>query len=64
RKEAMDQALRRARPGDVVLVAGKGHEKTQEIAGQKWPFDDVQVLQTLLSSRGALAWRGRDYENI
>lgn len=64
RKEAMDQALQRARPGDVVLVAGKGHEKTQEIAGQKWPFDDVQVLQELLKSMGAPGERGRDYENL
>ena len=37
-------------PGDVILVAGKGHEKYQEIAGEKHPFDDVAVLAESLNA--------------
>lgn len=44
RKEAIRAAIRMAAPGDIVLVAGKGHEKYQEINGVKQPFDDKQVL--------------------
>ncbi len=36
-----------ARPDDILLVAGKGHEKYQEIKGVKYPFDDKQVLLEL-----------------
>jgi UDP-N-acetylmuramoyl-L-alanyl-D-glutamate--2,6-diaminopimelate ligase len=44
RKEAIRTAIRMAEPGDIILVAGKGHEKYQEINGVKQPFDDKQVL--------------------
>jgi UDP-N-acetylmuramoyl-L-alanyl-D-glutamate--2,6-diaminopimelate ligase len=45
RREAMEWAVRRARPGDVVLVAGKGHEGGQEVDGVMTPFDDrVELL--------------------
>lgn len=44
RKEALRLACNMAVPGDIILVAGKGHEKYQEIAGVKLPFDDKQVL--------------------
>lgn len=44
RKEALRLACSMAEPGDIILVAGKGHEKYQEIAGVKTPFDDKQVL--------------------
>ncbi|GCD77931.1 UDP-N-acetylmuramoyl-L-alanyl-D-glutamate--2,6-diaminopimelate ligase [Thermaurantimonas aggregans] len=44
RREAIRMALSLARKGDVVLVAGKGHEKYQEIKGVKHPFDDKQVI--------------------
>jgi len=40
RREAIEHAIDRARPGDVVVVAGKGHETTQEIAGERRPFSD------------------------
>jgi UDP-N-acetylmuramoyl-L-alanyl-D-glutamate--2,6-diaminopimelate ligase len=39
-----------ARPGDLVLVAGKGHETYQEIKGVKLPFDDREELRAALSS--------------
>ena len=44
RKEAIKTALSLAEPEDIVLVAGKGHEKYQEIKGVKYPFDDKQIL--------------------
>lgn len=44
RKEALRLACSMAEPGDIILVAGKGHEKYQEVSGVKTPFDDKQVL--------------------
>jgi UDP-N-acetylmuramoyl-L-alanyl-D-glutamate--2,6-diaminopimelate ligase len=44
RAQAIQVASRLARPGDILLVAGKGHEKYQEIRGQRLPFDDKKVL--------------------
>jgi UDP-N-acetylmuramoyl-L-alanyl-D-glutamate--2,6-diaminopimelate ligase len=49
RREAIREALGRARPGDVVLVAGKGHETGQEVAGVVHPFDDRDVARLILS---------------
>ncbi len=45
RRAAIGEAVRRARPGDVVLVAGKGHETGQEVAGVVHPFDDRAVAR-------------------
>jgi len=53
RRQAIAHALALARPGDVVCVAGKGHETTQEIAGQFHPFDDRLVVQEFLQRRAA-----------
>jgi UDP-N-acetylmuramoyl-L-alanyl-D-glutamate--2,6-diaminopimelate ligase len=47
RRAAIARALELARPGDVIAVAGKGHEQGQEIAGQLLPFDDVAVVRGL-----------------
>lgn len=47
RKEAIRTAYHLAQPGDIILVAGKGHEKYQEIKGVKHPFDDKDVLKEL-----------------
>lgn len=47
RKEAIKTAVNFAQPGDIVLVAGKGHEKYQEINGVKHPFDDKKILEEL-----------------
>ncbi len=44
RREAIKTACALAQPGDILLVAGKGHETYQEIKGVKYPFDDRQVL--------------------
>jgi UDP-N-acetylmuramoyl-L-alanyl-D-glutamate--2,6-diaminopimelate ligase len=48
RLEAIRTACALAQPGDIVLVAGKGHEKYQEINGVKHPFDDKQILNSIL----------------
>jgi UDP-N-acetylmuramoyl-L-alanyl-D-glutamate--2,6-diaminopimelate ligase len=44
REEAIKQACAMARPGDVILIAGKGHENYQEIAGVKHPFNDKELV--------------------
>jgi UDP-N-acetylmuramoyl-L-alanyl-D-glutamate--2,6-diaminopimelate ligase len=44
RREAIKTACALAQSGDIVLIAGKGHEKYQEIKGVKHPFDDVQEV--------------------
>jgi UDP-N-acetylmuramoyl-L-alanyl-D-glutamate--2,6-diaminopimelate ligase len=48
RAAAIDAAVCGAQPGDVVLVAGKGHENYQEINGVRLPFSDVEVAQRIL----------------
>ncbi len=50
RREAIAEAVRAARPGDVVLIAGKGHESGQEIAGVVHPFDDRVVAREELAA--------------
>ncbi len=49
RRAAIREALLRARGGDVVLVAGKGHETGQEVAGVVHPFDDREVARRIIS---------------
>jgi UDP-N-acetylmuramoyl-L-alanyl-D-glutamate--2,6-diaminopimelate ligase len=53
RRRAIERALESARPGDVVVIAGKGHEQGQEIAGRKLPFDDREVAREELRRLGA-----------
>ena len=48
RREAIRTACMLAQPGDIILLAGKGHEKYQEIAGVKHPFDDKKILSEIL----------------
>ena len=48
RKEAINTACALAQEGDIILVAGKGHEKYQEIKGVKHPFDDKKLLEKIL----------------
>ena len=49
RKEAIRTGVRLANAGDILLVAGKGHEKYQEINGHRYPFDDKKVLAEVLA---------------
>jgi UDP-N-acetylmuramoyl-L-alanyl-D-glutamate--2,6-diaminopimelate ligase len=48
RRAAIETACAEARPGDVALIAGKGHERTQEIGGVSLPFDDAEVARAAL----------------
>jgi len=61
RARAIEAALAESAPGDIVLIAGKGHEAWQEVAGVKQPFDDrvvaVQVLRSLTRAGGLSRWR-------
>ncbi|MCH2197575.1 MAG: UDP-N-acetylmuramoyl-L-alanyl-D-glutamate--2,6-diaminopimelate ligase [Flavobacteriales bacterium] len=50
RKEAIRLACSIAQKGDIILVAGKGHEKYQEIKGERFPFDDLQVVNESLNT--------------
>jgi UDP-N-acetylmuramoyl-L-alanyl-D-glutamate--2,6-diaminopimelate ligase len=52
RRQAIQIALRAARSGDVVLIAGKGHERTQTIGDQVLEFDDRAVARELLQVLG------------
>ena len=50
RRAAIRAAVREAEAGDIVLVAGKGHEPYQEVAGQRLPFDDVAEARAALEA--------------
>jgi UDP-N-acetylmuramoyl-L-alanyl-D-glutamate--2,6-diaminopimelate ligase len=53
RVDAIEQAIQMAEPGDLVLLAGKGHEKTQVIGKQELPFDEVILARAALDRRRA-----------
>lgn len=57
RAQAIEAAVAWARTGDVVVIAGKGHETGQEINGKKYPFDDRDVLAAALTARQVPAQR-------
>ena len=48
RRDAIRYALQMAKPGDVIILAGKGHETYQDICGVKYPFDEKKVVSQLL----------------
>jgi UDP-N-acetylmuramyl tripeptide synthase len=51
RRAAIHRAIAEARTGDVVLIAGKGHEDYQLIGGETFHFDDKEVAREALASR-------------
>ena len=59
RAAAIRLALEAAKAGDVVLIAGKGHEKEQILAGRTVPFDDAQVAHAALEKLGAKMGYGK-----
>jgi UDP-N-acetylmuramoyl-L-alanyl-D-glutamate--2,6-diaminopimelate ligase len=48
RRKAIERALADAQPGDVVVLAGRGAEPDQELAGGKIPFDDREIAREIL----------------
>lgn len=54
RRRAIERAIGEARPGDIVLIAGKGHEPYQEVDGVQHAFDDRVVAQAALDAYGAV----------
>ena len=50
RKEAIRTAVAFAKEGDIILIAGKGHEKYQEINGIKHPFDDFEIVKEIFNN--------------
>lgn len=59
RRRAIELAIAEARPGDVLLVAGKGHETYQILGDRVLPFDDAEVVRGVLAERDARPERGR-----
>jgi len=52
RRRAIEEAIGRASPGDVVLIAGKGHENYQIVGHTRYPFDDREVVKEVLGIEG------------
>ena len=50
RREAIRWCIENARPGDIIVLAGKGHEDYQEIEGKKYPFDERVVIREILDT--------------
>jgi UDP-N-acetylmuramoyl-L-alanyl-D-glutamate--2,6-diaminopimelate ligase len=51
RREAIQTAIRNAQEGDIIVIAGKGHEPYQEINGVRHPFDDRKIAHGYLNQR-------------
>ena len=45
REKAIMESKRISQPGDIILIAGKGHENYQEIKGKRNPFDDYEIVK-------------------
>lgn len=54
RKDAIHFALGECRRGDIVLIAGKGHERTQKLKNQEIPFNEKEIIQTYMAARHRL----------
>jgi UDP-N-acetylmuramoyl-L-alanyl-D-glutamate--2,6-diaminopimelate ligase len=53
RRLAIERAIRSAQPGDLILIAGKGHEKYQIVGDRTLPFDDAEAARAALAQRGS-----------
>ncbi len=63
RQHAIVMAIREARPGDIVLIAGKGHEKVQVTREGSLPFDDVKVARESLQELGYICETAKGISN-
>ena len=52
RKEAIRYCIVNGRPGDIIVLAGKGHEDYQEIKGKKYPMDERVLVAEVLKEEG------------
>ncbi len=52
RKEAIEKSLQMLKKGDIIILAGKGHEKYQSINGQKIDFDEVRIVKKFITNKG------------
>ena len=50
RKEAIYRAIGMAKSGDMVVIAGKGHEKVQIVGSEEFPFDDMEVAKRAIQA--------------
>ena len=57
RKEAIKYAIKNAEDGDIVVLAGKGHEDYQEIKGVKYPMDERVLISEVVKELKAEGWR-------
>ena len=48
-RDAIRYAIRNGQPGDIIVLAGKGHEDYQEIKGKKYPMDERVLIREILS---------------
>ena len=53
RREAIRYAIRHGEPGDIIVLAGKGHEDYQEINGVKYPMDERVIISEILAEKKA-----------
>ena len=51
RKEAIAYAIHHGQPGDIIVLAGKGHEDYQEIKGKKYPMDERNLIREILAEQ-------------
>ncbi len=63
RREAIEWALGTARPGDVVLLAGKGHERVQIVGAERLPFDERRIVAEALAGAPGTAQENRGLED-
>ena len=52
RKDAIEKSLQMLKKGDIIILAGKGHEKYQSINGQKIDFDEVRIVKKFITNKG------------
>lgn len=64
RRAAIETAINMAEKGDVLLIAGKGHEDYQEIEGKRYPFDDRQIAREILDRAKRFSSVNTDHQNL